>query len=176
MYFSTNKLLCSRLLVWLLLLPSLTVAFTSSHFHSRPCQISMAVSTDPLADSSSSSQPLRKKPLQSFERYLEIMCWKNAELRDLEVVLQAVAGACKQINRIVQRAQTDDIYGVACDASGAPLQENVQGEVQQKLDVLCNTIMLRAFCGSSKSIHSIASEEEEEPRCCADIMVRQCSV
>jgi hypothetical protein len=47
----------------------------------------------------------------------------------------------------------------------------VQGEVQQQLDVLCNTIMLRAFCGSSSSIHSVASEEEDEPRCCSDVMV-----
>lgn len=44
--------------------------------------------------------------------------------------------------------------------------------VQQKLDVVCNTVMLRAFCGSSTAIHSVASEEEDTPRCCADIMVR----
>lgn len=115
---------------------------------------------------------LVKKSLQSFQRYLEIECWKRADLRELEPVLQAVAEACKQINRIVQRAQTDDVYGVALDENGNPLDEtNVQGEVQQKLDVLCNTIMLQAFCGSSKCIHSIASEEEDEPRCCSDIMV-----
>ena len=114
----------------------------------------------------------KKKNLKTFQRYLEIECWKRAELRDLERVLQAVAESCKQINRIVQRAQTDDLYGAAVDKEGNKLDENVQGEVQQQLDVLCNTIMLRAFCGSSSAIHSVASEEEDEPRCCADVMVR----
>ena len=116
---------------------------------------------------------LRKKKLKPFVRYLEVECWKRAEMRDLEPVLQAVAEACKQINRIVQRAKTDDLYGVATGIDGNPLDgTNIQGEVQQKLDVICNTIMLRTFCGSSKAIHSVASEEEDFPRCCADIMVR----
>jgi len=131
---------------------------------------------DPLMESTGrvaqpSKQLRKKKDLKTFSRYLEVECWKRAELRNLEPVLQAVAGACKQINRIVQRAQTDDVYGVAVDADGNPLDgTNVQGEVQQKLDVLCNTIMLRAFCGSSRHIHAVASEEEDEPRCCSDIM------
>ena len=115
---------------------------------------------------------LRKKKLQTFNRYLEVECWKQADLRDLEPVLQAVAEACKQINRIVQRAKTDDLYGVALGPDGAPLDTtNIQGEVQQKLDLVCNTFFLRAFCGCSAAIHSVASEEEDEPRCCADIMV-----
>jgi fructose-1,6-bisphosphatase I len=120
----------------------------------------------------SGGEPLRKKKLKTFVRYLEVECWKRAELRGLEPTLQAIADACKQINRIVQRAQTDDLYGVAEDSNGNPLEgTNVQGEVQQKLDVVCNEIFLRAFCGSSTSIHSVASEEEDEPRCCSAIMV-----
>jgi hypothetical protein len=116
----------------------------------------------------------KKKNLKSFVRYLEIECWRRAELRELEPVLQAVADACKLINRIVQRAQTDDLYGVALDKNGNPLDDtNIQGEVQQQLDVLCNTIMLRAFCGCSSAIHSVASEEEDEARCCSDVMVRR---
>lgn len=114
---------------------------------------------------------MRKKKLQTFPRYLEVECWKRKDLRGLEPVLLAAANACKQINRIVQRAQTDDVYGVALDANGNPLSDNVQGEVQQKLDVLCNTIMLKAFCGSGREICSVASEEEDEPRCCAEVMV-----
>lgn len=114
---------------------------------------------------------LRKKKLKPFARYLEVECWKQAELRELQPVLQAVADACKQINRIVRRAQTDDVYGAAVDMQGQTLEENIQGEVQQKLDVLCNTKFLRAFCGSSRHIHSVASEEEDEPRCCSDVMV-----
>jgi fructose-1,6-bisphosphatase I len=114
----------------------------------------------------------KKKNLKTFQRYLEIECWKQPELRELEPVLKAVAESCKQINRIVQRAQTDDLYGVALGKDGKPLEDNVQGEVPQQLDVLCNTIMLRAFCGSSSSICAVASEEEDEIRSCSDVMVR----
>lgn len=120
-----------------------------------------------------SRKQLRKKKLKTFSRFLEVEMWKHNELRGLEPVLQAVSEACKQITRIVQRANTDDFYGAALGADGNPLEgTNVQGEVQQKLDVLCNTIMTRAFCGSSCNIASIASEEEDEPRCCSDVMVR----
>ncbi len=49
---------------------------------------------------------------------------------------------------------------------------NVQGETQQQLDVLCNTLMLRALCGGSanNAVCAVASEEEPLPRCCADVM------
>lgn len=114
-----------------------------------------------------------KKNLKSFQRYLEIECWKNPELRQLEPVLRAVTESCRQINRLVQRAHTDDLYGVALGKDGKPLDDtNIQGEVQQQLDVLCNTYMLRAFCGSGSCIHAVASEEEDESRCCSDVMVR----
>jgi fructose-1,6-bisphosphatase I len=141
----------------------------------------LTITTRLAAENSPSGTPMptgglpkqmRKKKLQTFLRYLEVECWKRQDLRGLEPVLQAVASACKQINRIVQRAQTDDVYGVAVDSAGNPLSDNVQGEVQQKLDVLCNTIMLQAFCGSGREIHSVASEEEDKPRCCSDVMVR----
>lgn len=108
----------------------------------------------------------QKKNLKSFTRYLEVECWKQSELRDLEPVLQAVADACKQINRLVQRAQTDDLYGEAAGVG----ETNIQGEVQQKLDTLCNTIFLKTFCGCSNAISSVASEEEDETRSCADVM------
>ena len=130
---------------------------------------------DPLSsttttNNNSASSLGTKKKLRQFSRYLEVECWKRAELRGLEPVLQAVANACKQINRIVQRAQTDDMYGAA--HSDGDNITNIQGEVQQKLDVLCNDFLLRAFCGSSRFIHSVASEEEDEPQCCSQVMVR----
>lgn len=134
-------------------------------------QTSLYQSTDPFL-SNEIAPKQRKKRLKSFTRYLEVECWKRQELRDLEQVLLSVSDACKQINRLVQRAQTDDLYGVALGPDGLPLEDtNIQGEVQQQLDVLCNTIMLRAFCGCSNSIASVASEEEDEPRSCADVMV-----
>jgi hypothetical protein len=129
------------------------------------------MSSDPLGPPLLKPKTIKKKNLKTFSRYLEVECWREAQLRSLEPVLLAVADASKQIARIVARAMTDDIYGVALGKDGLPLDENVQGEVQQKLDVLCNTIMLRAFCGSSRSINSVASEEEDEPRCCSDVMV-----
>jgi len=115
----------------------------------------------------------KKKKLKTYSRYLEIESWKRGPAaRDLEPVLRSVGEACKQINRIVQRAQTDDLYGVAVDAQGNPLEDtNIQGEVQQKLDLVCNAIMLKMFCGSSKGvIAAVASEEEDEPRTCPDVM------
>ena len=139
----------------------------------RSCDSRIWLSSDPFATPSvaAAAPKQRKKQLKTFGRYLEVECWKHQEFRELQPVLQAVSDACKQINRIVQRAQTDDLYGVALGPDGNPLEEtNVQGEVQQKLDVVCNTIMLRAFCGCSSSIASVASEEENEPRSCADVM------
>uniref|UniRef100_A0A7S3Q617 Fructose-1,6-bisphosphatase, cytosolic n=1 Tax=Chaetoceros debilis TaxID=122233 RepID=A0A7S3Q617_9STRA len=114
----------------------------------------------------------RKKKLKTFNRYLEIESWKRGPAaRDMEPILRSIGEACKQINRIVQRAQTDDFYGAAVDSDGNTLEDNIQGEVQQKLDVVCNKIMLKQFCGSSTGIISaVASEEEDVPRCCSDVM------
>jgi len=124
-----------------------------------------------------SSTKQKKKKLKTFLRYLEVESWKNEDIRELETVFMSIGDACKQMNKIVQRAQTDDIYGAATiGVDGKEIAEdgtNVQGEVQQKLDVLCNTIFLRALCGcSTDKIAAVASEEEDLPRCCGDVMVR----
>ena len=149
--------------------PSIAKQSSSSAFSNS----TDVVNPTSIASVAVASKPFVKKKLQTYLRYLEVECWKRSDLRGLETVLQAVASACKQITRIVQRAQTDDVYGVALDVHGNPLSDtNIQGEVQQKLDVLCNTIMLQAFCGSGRDIHAVASEEEDEPRCCSDVMVR----
>lgn len=81
------------------------------------------------------------------------------------------ATACVQISKLVSRAATDDIYGVAMDKlTGEELASNVQGERQQKLDVTCNEILLRSFCGCSRDVAAVASEEEEAPRLCSDVV------
>ena len=132
-----------------------------------------AASSDPLSHSptpattTTTTTTTKKRKLQSFSRYLEVECWKQQpDVRQLEQVLQSFADACKQINRIVQRAQTDELYGNFGPAT------NVQGETPQKLDVLCNTVMLQSFCGTGggRSIHAVASEEEEHPRLCETVM------
>lgn len=125
-----------------------------------------------------SSTKQKKKKLKTFLRYLEVESWKNEDIRELETVFMSIGDACKQMNKIVQRAQTDDIYGAATiGVDGKEIAEdgtNVQGEVQQKLDVLCNTIFLRALCGcSTDKIAAVASEEEDLPRCCGDVMGSQ---
>lgn len=113
-----------------------------------------------------------KGDLRTLQRFLEVECWKLPQIRSLDRTLLAVSDACKQINRIVQRAQTDDLYGAALDPiTGVELEANIQGESQQQLDVLCNTIMLRAFCGTANdAVCAVASEEEPLPRSCADVM------
>lgn len=130
---------------------------------------------DPLTpppSSSSQEAKMKKKDLRTLQRFLEVECWKLPSIRNLDRTLLVVSDACKQINRIVQRAQTDDLYGPAIDPSTGEIADvNVQGEVQQQLDVLCNTLMLRAFCGASNNaICAVASEEEPLPRSCADVM------
>jgi fructose-1,6-bisphosphatase I len=55
----------------------------------------------------------------------------------------------------VRRARLEDVLGVA----GA---ENVQGEQQQKLDVIANEILLRTL-GGREGVAIVASEENEEP-------------
>ncbi len=115
---------------------------------------------------------MKKKDLRTLQRFLEVECWKLPAIRSLDRTLLAVSDACKQINRIVQRAQTDDLYGAAIDpATGQVAELNVQGECQQQLDVLCNTLMLRALCGAANNaVCAVASEEEPLPRSCADVM------
>lgn len=149
-------------------------------FPSSSSNLILQSSSEPIQSSSKSSTnkvpttpQQRKKNLKTFARYLEIESWKRGpNARDLETVLRSIGEACKQINRIIQRAQTDDLYGVAVGVDGEQLDSNVQGEVQQKLDVVCDNIMLKQFCGSSKGvIAAVASEEEDLPRSCCDVMV-----
>lgn len=172
--FRLNNLMVLTIILVILCMTKHSAAFQVSK-NGTPQRRSVIAPTTKLFSSVGSSttlNPKKKKNLKSFNRHLEIECWKRPELRELEPVLQAIAESCKQINRIVQRAQTDDLYGPALGPDGLPLEDtNIQGEVPQQLDVLCNTIMLRAFCGCSSSIHSVASEEEDETRCCSDVMV-----
>ena len=77
------------------------------------------------------------------------------QLGGLSEVIEAIALAGKAIARKVQRARIDDVLGVA----GAV---NVQGEVQQKLDVLSDALLLECLRACS-SCAVYASEEQEKP-------------
>lgn len=70
-------------------------------------------------------------------------------------ILSALSISTKIIANKVRRAQLDDVLG----AAGA---ENVQGEQQQKLDVIANEVLLRTL-GEREGVAIVASEENEEP-------------
>ncbi|MBL9148332.1 MAG: class 1 fructose-bisphosphatase [Phycisphaerae bacterium] len=70
-------------------------------------------------------------------------------------IASAISLAGKAIGHKVRHARLQDVLGRA----GA---SNVQGEEQQKLDVIANTILMRIL-GTRASIAVIASEEDEQP-------------
>lgn len=83
------------------------------------------------------TQPSSAKNV-SFSRFL---IEKNRETEliptDLRFLLEVVARACKSISNAVNQGALGDILGSA--GSG-----NIQGETQQKLDILANDILLEA--------------------------------
>jgi fructose-1,6-bisphosphatase I len=70
-------------------------------------------------------------------------------------LLSGITLACKMIAAQVRRAGLVDILGSA-------EKQNVQGETQQKLDVLANQTLLTCL-GSRGNVAIMASEENEEP-------------
>ncbi|MCW5621079.1 MAG: class 1 fructose-bisphosphatase [Burkholderiales bacterium] len=73
----------------------------------------------------------------------------------LSWILSAMSISTKMIAARTRRARLEDVLGVA----GA---QNVQGEEQQKLDVIANEILLRTL-GGREGVAIVASEENEEP-------------
>lgn len=70
-------------------------------------------------------------------------------------ILSALAISAKMISAHVRRARLDDVLGTVGN-------QNVQGEQQQKLDVIANDILLRTL-GGREGVAIVASEENEEP-------------
>ena len=73
---------------------------------------------------------------------------------ELSTLLSALRLAAKVVNSQTNKA------GLVDDIIGSQGNQNVQGEVQQKLDVFANRIFINAF-RNRKEICGIASEEEE---------------
>jgi len=73
----------------------------------------------------------------------------------LSWILSALSISAKIITSKVRRARLDDVLGSVG-------QENVQGEQQQKLDVISNEVLLRLLAGR-EGVAIVASEENEEP-------------
>jgi len=70
-------------------------------------------------------------------------------------ILSALSISAKMISSHVRRARLDDVLGAVGN-------QNVQGEQQQKLDVIANEILLRTL-GGREGVAIVASEENEEP-------------
>jgi fructose-1,6-bisphosphatase I len=70
-------------------------------------------------------------------------------------ILSALSLSAKVIAAKIRRARIQDVLG-ALDS------ENVQGETQQKLDVIANETLLRCL-GNRAGVAIVASEENEEP-------------
>jgi fructose-1,6-bisphosphatase I len=70
-------------------------------------------------------------------------------------ILSAISISAKMIAAQVRRARLEDVLGSAGE-------QNVQGEQQQKLDVIANEILLRLL-GGREGVAIVASEENEEP-------------
>jgi fructose-1,6-bisphosphatase I len=79
---------------------------------------------------------------------------KNGGVGDVAQVVSSIALACKAIAGKVRRARIEDIIGQAGEV-------NVQGEEQQKLDVLSNDLLIHTLSGCPR-VGVLASEEEDE--------------
>ncbi|MFZ3202301.1 MAG: class 1 fructose-bisphosphatase [Pseudomonas sp.] len=73
----------------------------------------------------------------TLSRYLIEQTRSHNTPADLRFLIEVVARACKAISHAVSKGALDDVLG----SMGT---ENVQGEVQKKLDVLSNEILLEA--------------------------------
>src|SRR6185295_17830418 len=80
---------------------------------------------------------------------------QNVINADLRLLLETIARACKAISTRVNKGALADGHGVSGDS-------NVHGEIQKKLDVLSNEILLEANVWGG-NLGAFASEEEEKP-------------
>ena len=74
---------------------------------------------------------------------------------ELRLLIEVVARACKRIAIAVNKGALGDVLGSAAS-------ENVQGEVQKKLDVLTNDIFIRTNEWGGQ-LAGMVSEEMEKP-------------
>lgn len=87
-----------------------------------------------------------------MERLIPTLKRDGVEL-DLILLIRTILAATKEI---AFRVSQGELSGVL----GSTLDENIQGEVQKKLDVLANQL-LKDMLSDDDSVRSIASEEEE---------------
>jgi fructose-1,6-bisphosphatase I len=73
---------------------------------------------------------------------------------DLRLLLEVVARACKRISQAVNKGDLGDVMGAATT-------ENVQGEIQKKLDIIANEVLIEANEWGGH-LAAMASEEMED--------------
>jgi fructose-1,6-bisphosphatase I len=91
-----------------------------------------------------------------FKQYLETAKPKGASVpADLQDLLIAVVNACSSLSHEVAQ-------GALIGLLGSAGTDNVQGEVQQKLDIIANDLLIEGV-QTCKSLAGLASEEMELP-------------
>ncbi len=88
----------------------------------------------------------------SLSRFLIEQTRSHQTPAELRFLIEVVARACKMINHQVSKGALGGVLG----SMGT---ENVQGEVQKKLDVLSNEILLEANEWGGGHLAGMASEE-----------------
>jgi fructose-1,6-bisphosphatase I len=91
----------------------------------------------------------------TLSRYLIEQTRSHNTPADLRFLIEVVARACKEISHAVSKGALGGVLG-------STETENVQGEVQKKLDVLSNEILLEANEWGG-TLAAMASEEMDEP-------------
>jgi len=91
----------------------------------------------------------------SLSRFLIEQTRSHQTPAELRFLIEVVARACKMINRQVAKGALDGVLG-------SLTSENIQGEIQKKLDVLSNEILLEANEWGGH-LAAMASEEMEKP-------------
>jgi fructose-1,6-bisphosphatase I len=99
--------------------------------------------------------PPAMKPISLTRFLIEEQRDKHHIKPDLRLLIEVVARACKAISIAVGKGALGGVLGSAG-------KENVQGEVQKKLDVLSNEILLEANEWGGH-LAAIASEEMDDP-------------
>jgi fructose-1,6-bisphosphatase I len=119
------------------------------------------VLSGPNAESAKSRAQMSQSPTRDDVRIMTLQSHilaeqgRHAHSGTFSWILSALSISAKIIADKVRRARLENVLG----SVGT---ENVQGETQQKLDVLANEVLL-ATLGGREGVAIVASEENEEP-------------
>lgn len=98
----------------------------------------------------------------TLTRFTKEVALLNPELQELTVLFGAIDTACKALSNLVKRSQLP-----SSDTLGYHGEVNIQGDDQNKFDVISNDVLKRALRFTGR-LGILASEEEDDP---VDLMV-----